>query len=50
MYAELSLALPDLILAVSALVLLVWGAFAGKGGPLFTVVSVLALCPASVTA
>jgi NADH-quinone oxidoreductase subunit N len=47
---ELSLALPELILAASALVLLVWGAFAGKGGPLFTAVSVLAMVGAAVAA
>ena len=47
---ELSLAIPELILGASALVLLVWGAFAGKGGPVFTAVSVAALIAAAVAA
>jgi len=47
---ELALAVPELILAGSALILLVWGAFAGKGGPLFTGASVLVLIAAAVAA
>jgi NADH-quinone oxidoreductase subunit N len=47
--AELSLAIPELILAASALVLLVWGAYAG-GGRIFTALSVAALVGAAVAA
>jgi NADH-quinone oxidoreductase subunit N len=48
--ADLSLAVPELILAGSALVLLLWGAFAGKGGPLFVAASVAVLVAAAVAA
>ncbi|WP_426030258.1 NADH-quinone oxidoreductase subunit NuoN [Caulobacter sp. DWP3-1-3b2] len=43
-----SLVLPEVILGVSALVLLVWGAFQGKTTPLFTSAAVLALLAAAV--
>jgi NADH-quinone oxidoreductase subunit N len=45
--ANLSLVLPEAILAGSALVLLVWGAFQGKVTPLFTLASVAALIAAA---
>jgi NADH-quinone oxidoreductase subunit N len=48
--AELSLAIPELILAGSALVLLVWGAFAGKGGAVFNTAAVAALVGAAMAA
>jgi len=48
--ADLSLTIPELILAGSALVLLVWGAFAGKGGALFNLAAVAALVAAAVAA
>ena len=41
--ANISLVLPELVLGVSALVLLVWGAFSKKTTPVFTGASVLAL-------
>jgi NADH-quinone oxidoreductase subunit N len=44
------LALPELILAGSALVLLLWGAYQRKTGPLFTFAAVLALAAAAVAA
>ncbi len=48
--ANLSLILPEVILAVSALVLLAWGAFQGKTSPAFTLASVVALLAAAVAA
>ncbi|CAN5386624.1 NADH-quinone oxidoreductase subunit NuoN [soil metagenome] len=48
--ANFSLVLPEVILGVSALVLLVWGAFQGKTTPLFTGAAVLALFAAAVAA
>ena len=48
--ANLSLVLPEAILAASALVLLVWGAFQGKATPLFTLASVAALIAAAAAA
>ncbi len=48
--ADLSLAVPELILAGSALALLVWGAFAGKGGPALTIAGIAALVAAAVAA
>jgi NADH-quinone oxidoreductase subunit N len=47
---DLSLAVPELILAGSALALLVWGAFAGKGGATFNIAAVGALVAAAVAA
>jgi NADH-quinone oxidoreductase subunit N len=47
---SLLLAGPELILALSALALLVWGAFAGRGGPAFTAASVAALVAAAAAA
>ena len=47
---DAALSLPELILAGSALVLLVWGAFQGKTGALFTFAAVLALAAAAVAA
>jgi NADH-quinone oxidoreductase subunit N len=44
------LASPEIILALSALVLLVWGAFAGRASILFTVASMAALAAAAVAA
>ena len=44
------LALPELILAGSALVLLVWGAYAKSTGPIFNHAAVLALIAAAVAA
>ncbi len=41
---------PELILAVSALGLLVWGAFAGRGGTVFTLAAMTALAVAAVAA
>jgi NADH-quinone oxidoreductase subunit N len=46
--ANLSLVLPEAILAASALVLLVWGAFQGKVTPAFTLASIAALIAAAV--
>jgi len=48
--ADLMLALPELILACSALLLLVWGAWQGKGSALFNFAAVAALAVAAVTA
>jgi len=45
-----ALALPELILAGSALVLLIWGAFRRRGGGLFTLASMAALAGAGVAA
>jgi NADH-quinone oxidoreductase subunit N len=44
------LALPELILAGSALALLVWGAYARRTGPVFTLAAVVALAAAAVAA
>jgi NADH-quinone oxidoreductase subunit N len=43
-----SLALPELILGISALVLLVWGAFRGRADPAFLVAAFVALLAAAV--
>ncbi|HQR91073.1 MAG TPA: NADH-quinone oxidoreductase subunit N, partial [Caulobacter sp.] len=48
--ANLSLILPEVILAVSALALLVWGAFQGRVTAAFTLASVAALIAAAVAA
>lgn len=48
--ANLSLILPEVILAVSALVLLVWGAFQGRTSAVFTLASVAALVAAALAA
>jgi NADH-quinone oxidoreductase subunit N len=48
--ADAILALPELILAGSALVLLIWGAFQKKTGPVFTLAAVVALAAAAVAA
>jgi NADH-quinone oxidoreductase subunit N len=48
--ADAMLALPELILAGSALALLIWGAYARKTGPVFTHAAVLALIAAAVAA
>ena len=48
--ANLSFALPEIILAVSAMVLLVWGAFQGKSNPVFQIAAVAALIGAAVAA
>lgn len=48
--ANFSLVLPEAFLAVSALVLLVWGAFQGKTSPVFTGVSALVLVVAAALA
>jgi NADH-quinone oxidoreductase subunit N len=45
-----AIASPELVLAGSALVLLVWGAFQARANTVFTVASVLALCAAAVVA
>ena len=47
---NLALALPEAILAVSALVLLIWGAFQGKANTAFVVASAAALVAAAVAA
>jgi len=47
---DLRFALPELILAASSLVLLLWGAFQKKTGPIFTLAAVLALAAAAVAA
>ena len=47
--ADLALAIPELILAASALLLLVWGAYAG-GGRIFSWLAVAALVGAAATA
>jgi NADH-quinone oxidoreductase subunit N len=49
-WTDLSLAHPELLLAASALVLLVVGAFRGKSGPVFDGVAILALVGAAVLA
>jgi NADH-quinone oxidoreductase subunit N len=48
--AGAAIALPELILAGSALVLLIWGAFRGRAGGLFTIAAVTALAGAAVAA
>src|ERR1044072_9423418 len=48
--ADLAFALPELILAVSALLLLVVGAYAQKSAPLISALGVLALVAAAVAA
>jgi NADH-quinone oxidoreductase subunit N len=48
--ASLSLVWPEIILAVSAMVLLVLGAFRGKGGVVFNGLAVLALLVAAAFA
>jgi NADH-quinone oxidoreductase subunit N len=48
--SDLHLAAPELILALSAMVLLLWGAFAGKGGAAHSLASVLALVAAGAAA
>ena len=48
--ADLALSLPELILAGSAMLLLVWGAFQGRTSALFTLAAVLALAAAAVAA
>jgi NADH-quinone oxidoreductase subunit N len=45
-----ALALPELILAVSAMALLIWGAYQKKTGPAFTLAAMLALAAAAVAA
>jgi len=47
---DLPIALPELILAVSALVLLVWGAYTRRAGPLFNLAAMLSLAAAAVAA
>ncbi|WP_374570469.1 NADH-quinone oxidoreductase subunit NuoN [Phenylobacterium sp.] len=47
---SLGLAVPELILAASAMVLLVWGAFQPRAGAVFTLASVAALVLAAVAA
>ena len=47
MSQSLLLASPEIILALSALALLIWGAFAGRAGPAFTAASVAALAVAA---
>src|ERR1700678_3226185 len=49
-FGDAMLALPELILAGSALALLVWGAYAKSTGPVFTHAAVLALIAAAVAA
>jgi NADH-quinone oxidoreductase subunit N len=44
------IALPELILVVSALTLLIWGAFRGRAGGAFTIAAVAALAGAGVAA
>src|SRR5277367_380044 len=48
--ASVLLASPELILGVAALVLLVWGAFAGRATPLFTTAAMAALAVAALVA
>ena len=48
--ANLSFALPEIILAVSAMVLLVWGAFQGKSNTVLQIAAVAALIGAAVAA
>ena len=47
---DIALALPQLILAGSALVLLIWGAYQGKTSALFTFAAVAALAAAAIAA
>jgi NADH-quinone oxidoreductase subunit N len=47
---DLGLALPELILACSAMLLLLWGAFRPKTGPVFTLAAMAALAAAAVAA
>ena len=47
MSQSLLLASPEIILALSALALLIWGAFAGRAGPAFTAASVAVLAVAA---
>ena len=49
-HSAASLALPELILAGSALILLIWGAFQGRANAVFTVASMAALAVAAVAA
>ena len=46
----LSIAYPEIILAIAALVLLIWGAFQGKPSALFTIAALAALAAAAVAA
>src|SRR5437773_8968801 len=48
--ASAALALPELILAGSAMVLLIWGAFQGRANAAFTIAAVVALVGAGVAA
>ena len=48
--ANLSFAVPEIILAVSAMVLLVWGAFQGKSNPVFQIAAIASLIAAAVAA
>ena len=50
MSQSLLLASPEIILALSALALLIWGAFAGRTGPAFTVASMAALAAGAAAA
>ncbi len=47
---DVTLALPELILAGSAMILLAWGAFAKKTGPVFVLAAVVGLAAAAFTA
>ena len=47
---EVAVAGPELILAATALILLTWGAFAGRGGALFSLAAIAGLAAAGVTA
>jgi NADH-quinone oxidoreductase subunit N len=49
-HSAIALAGPEVILALSALVLLLWGAFAGRASPLFTLAAMTALVAAAVHA
>ena len=49
-FANFSLVLPEIVLAIAALVLLVAGAFRGKVGTIFTLAAVAALVAAAATA
>ena len=48
--AHFTLVLPEIVLAIAALVLLVAGAFRGKVGAIFTLAAVAALIAAAATA
>ena len=50
LHVDAMLALPEIILAGSALLLLVWGAYARRTGPVFVHAAVLALLAAAVAA